>query len=80
MKTERPDLPLLEDPLARLEQALIAEYLRDQGYDPERLHDLPAEVARQLMKEASLYASAKLAEVESRAHFVDEVHKVASLP
>jgi hypothetical protein len=77
MNTKRPDLPLQEDPLAWLERALIAEYLRDQGYEPEDLHGLPEETVKQLMREASLHASTKLAEVQSRARFVDEVHKIA---
>jgi hypothetical protein len=80
MNTEQTKHSGVEDPLARLEMAFIAEYLRDQGYDPERLHDLPDELVRQLMTEASQYASVRLAEVESRARLVDEVHRIAPSP
>jgi hypothetical protein len=78
MSTELTDKPVMEDPLAQLEKAFIAEYLRSRGYDPEKLHELPEEVVKQLMTEASLYASTKLEEVEARAHFVEEVHGTAS--
>ncbi|MBI3361327.1 MAG: hypothetical protein HY023_09475 [Chloroflexi bacterium] len=74
MKTETPDTPLMENPYDPLEKSLIAEYLRSRGYTVESLRDLPEDVAKRLMTEASLYASCKLAEVETRAHFVHEVH------
>ena len=74
--TAPPDAPAVEDPHARLEKAFIEEYLRSRGYTLKTLHGLPEELVKQLMTEASLYASAKLTELESRAHFVDEVHGV----
>ncbi len=64
----------LEDPLAHLEQALIDEYVRTQGYDPLTLAGLPEEKRQAVLKAAVVYAAAKLAEVESRAHFVHEIH------
>jgi len=64
----------MSDPRAQLEKALIADYLRTRGYELEKLHELPEELAKQLMTEASTYASARLAEVEARAHFVHEAH------
>jgi hypothetical protein len=76
MNTERPDAPLIEDPLARLEKFFIAEYLRSRGYDAAKLHELPDELAKQLMTEASQYASVRLTEVEARAHFVEAIHGV----
>jgi len=57
-----------------LEQAFIAEYWRDRGYDPDHLDDLPEELVRALMTEASVYASGRLTEIEARASFVAEVH------
>jgi len=48
--------------------------LKGKGYALEDLKKLPEEVARQLMKEASIYASSKLAEVEIKARFVKDLH------
>ena len=59
---------------ALLERCLIDEYLKDKGYTRESLKSLPDETARQLMKEASTYASGKLSEIEIRARFVDGLH------
>jgi hypothetical protein len=73
MNTERPEQPL-HDPLADLERALIDEFLRARGHSLSSLRELPPEQATTLLKEASLYASSKMTEVESRAHYVDELH------
>lgn len=67
-----------EDRNAFLESTLIEEYLREKGYSMEEFKKLPADVAEQLMKEASQYASLKMEEVEARAHFVKELHDDAS--
>jgi hypothetical protein len=64
-----------EDPHAALERALISQYLREHGSPPEKLHGLPVEQIQALMREASRYASAKLAELESRAQMVEEIHQ-----
>ena len=64
----------MDDPLAQLELAFIAEFLQGRGYTLSTLHDLPEAEADALLKQASLYASGKLTEVESRAHFVDDMH------
>jgi len=60
---------------AYLEETLIESYLKDKGYDLKKLKDLPEAEVKQLMAEASTYASNKLAEVELRAHFVEELHE-----
>lgn len=70
--------PLMEDPSALLEKALIEDYLRQRGYSLEKLRGLPRKLVRRLMKEASRYASLKLEEIESRARFVEEIHCPAS--
>jgi hypothetical protein len=62
------------DPVAKLERAFIAEYLERHGHNVATLHDLPEPEARALMRAASLYASAKLSEVEARAHYVHDIH------
>ena len=67
----------LEDPNAQLETALVDEFLRTRGLDRHTLQDLPEAQARQLRTEASAYATARLTEQESRAHFVHEIHGTA---
>lgn len=63
----------LDEPKAALEKALIEEYLIEQGYSLEKLKELPERVVKQLMKEATKYASLKLEEIEARAHLVEEI-------
>ena len=63
-----------DDPLAQLERAFIAEFLQGRGYGLATVHELPDKQAQALMKEASMYASGKLSEVESRAHLIDDLH------
>ncbi len=66
--------PLMEDMHAVLEKTLIEAYLKGKGHTLEDLQKLPEEEAKRLMKEASIYASGKLAELEERAHFLQELH------
>ncbi|HJW90715.1 MAG TPA: hypothetical protein VJ436_08750 [Anaerolineales bacterium] len=56
-------------PQAQLEKMYIEEYLHNKGYDLQSVRELPEDEAKQLMREACMYASARLAEVESRAQF-----------
>jgi ribosomal 30S subunit maturation factor RimM len=65
------------DPESKLERAFIAEYLERNGSSLAALHDLPAAEAAALMKGASIYASAKLSEVEARAHYIHDIHDVS---
>jgi hypothetical protein len=74
MSSERVDRSALEDPLGQLERSFIDEFVRSQGYDPHMLHEVPEPQRHALLKAASTYASAKLTEAESRAHFIDELH------
>lgn len=60
---------------ASLEKALIEEYLDDQGYSLEKLKHLPERVVKQLMKEATRYATHKMEEIEAKAHLVQEIHE-----
>jgi hypothetical protein len=62
----------------QLEQSLINEYIRTRGCDPDALSALPAAERHALLRDASIYASSKLCEVESRAHFVHEIHDVTA--
>jgi hypothetical protein len=69
-----PDDHPIEDQMAPLERACIDEFIRGRGYDPARLHELPAAERDELLKHAAAYAAGKLAEVESRAHYIHELH------
>ena len=63
------------DQTAELELALISEFLDRRGQSLHSLHLLPDAERHTLMREASLYASSRLSEVESRAHYVDDLHQ-----
>jgi hypothetical protein len=70
---------LAVDPHAEVEKLYIAEYLKAKGYSVEALAALPKEAAEVLMKEASLHASLKLAELETGAALVGALHLDDSL-
>jgi hypothetical protein len=55
-----------DDIHAYLEGTLIEFYLKSRGHTLEELKTLPEAEVKQLMTEASTYASNKLAEVELR--------------
>jgi hypothetical protein len=74
MSARQTDTSALEDPLSQLERAFIEEFVRREGHDPLMLHDLPEPLRHALLKDASTYAAGKLTEVESRAHFVHDIH------
>jgi hypothetical protein len=59
---------------AQLERAFIEEYLRGLGHTLGALPELSAPQARELMRAASLYASMRMEEVESRSQLVEELH------
>jgi hypothetical protein len=69
------DTPPQEDPHAQLERAFMDEYLRSRQQSLESIQQLPPQEAAQLLSEASIFASARLTEVESRAHYVDDLHR-----
>lgn len=63
------------DQTADLELALISDFLEQRGHTLHSLHLLPEDERHALMREASLHASSRLSEVESRAHYVDDLHQ-----
>ena len=63
-----------EGPQSTLERKYIEEYLQSQGASLESLGKLPKDERQHLMREASKYASLKLAEVESRAKFREDIN------
>ena len=64
----------IEEPLAELERQLISEFLAAAGQDLHALLMRHDEAATKLLTEASLYASARLTEVESRSHYLRKLH------
>ena len=74
MSTKDTDVPPMQDQTAHLESALIEQFIRARGLDPAKLHDLPDAEREHVQREAAAYAAMKLAEMESRAHYVHEIH------
>lgn len=72
--------PHADDPHATLEAKYMAEYLSRKGYSLAGLAALPEEAARQLRKEASLFASLRLAELETGAALVEKLHMDDVIP
>jgi hypothetical protein len=68
------DATPLTDRFAQLERAFIEEFLRLQGYDQVTLSTLPDAQRHAMLAAASTYAATKLAEIESRAHYVHDIH------
>jgi len=64
----------LEDPLAKLEKSFIEAFLATKGYSIKDLESLPRQTVKILMTEACMYASSKLAEVETRSRLVHDLH------
>jgi hypothetical protein len=64
----------LEDLFARLENAFIESYLRGKGITLSELSNLPESDAKSLMREASIYASGKMAEIDLKSHFINILH------
>jgi hypothetical protein len=79
MKGE-PQSASVGDPRSELERAFIAEFLQDRGHTLNSARALPPAEAHALLQQASVYASCRLTEVESRAHFVDDMHTPGGPP
>ena len=73
MTTKQSDITPIEEPLAQLERELIHAYVAGAGQDVATLRTRDDEDARKLLAEASLYASARLTEVESRSHYLHKL-------
>ena len=68
------DIPPMEDQMAHLELALIEQFIRARGFDPAALGELPEAERAVLQRQAAAHAALKLAEMESRAQYVHELH------
>jgi len=64
----------LEDPHARLELELIDEFLKSHGSDLSTLNSKPESERRALLIQATRYADGRLAEIDARAAYVDQIH------
>lgn len=56
-----------------LERALIDEFLAGRGLTLRSVDTLPPAERRDLIRRAAAYATLRLAEIEARAHFVDNL-------
>ena len=64
----------MDDRTAALERELIEEYLRSRGQTRESVNALATSESTALLRAASEYASLRLAEMQARAHYVQEIH------
>ena len=74
MTVKDPGVQPMEDPQAQLERAFIDEYIRLHGHDPDAIRLLPEAEVMTLLEAASIYAAGRLAEFESRAHYIHDIH------
>jgi hypothetical protein len=74
MPSELSDAVPLSDRFAQLERGFIDEFIRLQGYDYATLNKLPDAQRHAMLTSASTYAATKLAEIESRAHYIHDIH------
>jgi hypothetical protein len=74
---ERAETPL-EDPQARLERALIDEYLQGRGCSLSTVDLKPLDERRNLLMQAAQYAAVRLAEIDARAAYVHDIHRGGS--
>ena len=80
MRIESLDIRTPGAPLAELERVFIDAFVRARGHDPRQLSVLPESEREALLKDASIDASARLAEIESRSHLVHEIHDSETPP
>ena len=77
MKRSRKVEPLTDcaqgKPESAMERIFLEEYLESKGYRLADLRSLPPAQAQALMKEACQYASLKMAQIESKAHFRESI-------
>jgi len=67
--------PPIEDPHAALERRFIDEFLESAGHTRRSTEDLGTRDLSTLLRAASMYASLRLAEIECRARYTDEIHR-----
>ena len=67
------DIEPMHEPLAQLERELVAAYVAGTGNSVEQLRARDDPEAHDILVEASLYASARLSEVEARLHYLRSI-------
>ncbi len=75
MKDEPKSTNFLGAPLGSAERAMEEQYLRERGYDPDHFDQVPAEERNRLLKEAAIYASSKLEEIDAEVRMVHKLHE-----
>lgn len=61
------------EPHAALERAFIDEFLASRGYTLRSIDRLPPGDREALLRAAAAHATLKLAEIEARAHLINEI-------
>jgi hypothetical protein len=69
------DIPPIEHHEAKLERALVDEFLQLRGYSRADLAELSEDARTLLLRQARMHASERLAEIGARAHYVHEIHR-----
>ncbi len=64
-----------EDPEAKLERALMEEFLRRNKHSFSDLALLSPDERNRLLDQAAKYADERLAEIDARAHYIGDLHK-----
>ncbi len=64
----------LEDPQARLERALIEEYLQERGCSLSTVSLKSPGEQKSLRVQAAQYAAVRLAEIDARAAYIHQIH------
>ena len=64
----------LEDPQAGLERAFIDEFLRARGCTLATVSQKPAGERQALLTQATQYAVGRLAEIDARAAYLQQIH------
>ena len=64
----------LEDPQARLERALIEEFLQQRGQSLATVNFKDSAEQQSLLVQAARYADVRLAEIDARAAYIHEIH------
>jgi hypothetical protein len=64
------DIEPMHEPLAELERELVAAHVTGTGHSVDQLRARDDAEAHDILVQASLYASARLSEVESRLRYL----------
>ena len=67
--------PPNDDRNSELEQSLIREFLAAHGQTRQSIDTMPETDAAALLRAAIEFASLRLAEIQARAHYIDDIHR-----